>query len=298
MIIILLILLLLVVLILNAFFLYIQKRGSKALGTEAPRVDMDEGLVEQTDKFVNEPKQDWQIKSKFNGSKLYGWFTDNDDDKTVIMVHGFGVDHTSLDVHAQLFDRLGCNVLQIDNQAAGKSEGKYLGFGYIESLDLLNWINEVISKRPNDKIILFGASMGAATVMLTSGNNLPKNVKLIIEDSGYTSAYDILSYQCQKRYHIKGKWLIKGISLASRVRAGFSYAKTDCMKALEKNTLPILFMHGRNDFTVPFEMREKLLTCGQFPKMSYESQGVHIRSYYVDSKKYQSTVDKFLKMYL
>jgi len=214
------------------------------------------------------------------------------------MVHGFGVDHTSLNVHAQLFDKLGCNVLQIDNQAAGRSEGKYLGFGYLESLDLLKWIDKVISERPHDKIILFGASMGAATVMLTSGNDLPDNVKLIIEDSGYTSATDILSYQCQKRYHIKGKLLIAGISLASRIRAGFSYGKTNCMKALEKNSLPILFMHGEKDFTVPFQMREKLLTCGQFPKKAYKSHGVHIRSYYVDSKNYEVAVDKFFKMYL
>jgi len=298
MIIILLILLLLVVLILNAFFLYIQKRGSKALGSEAPKVQMDEGLEEKTTEFIKKPKQEWQIKSEYNKSQLYGWFTDNNDSVTVIMVHGFGVDHSSLDVHAQLFDSLGCNVLQIDNQAAGKSQGKYLGFGYIESLDLISWIKKVQTKRPNDKIILFGASMGAATVMLTSGNDLPKNVKLIIEDSGYTSAADILSYHCQKRYHIKGTWLIKGISMMSKLRAGFSYSKTDCRKALEKNKLPILFMHGKNDFTVPFTMRDELSTCGQFEKTSYESLGVHIRSYYVDSKKYRQAVEKFLKLYL
>ncbi|KRK77083.1 alpha beta fold family hydrolase [Companilactobacillus alimentarius DSM 20249] len=279
--------------------MYIQKRGSKALGGgEAPKVKMDDGLVDKTNQFLKKSKQIWHIKSKFNGSKLIGWFTDNKSETTVILVHGFGVDHNSLNVHAQLFDSLGYNVLQIDDQAAGKSEGKYLGFGYIESLDLLDWIQRVLSERPNDKIILYGASMGAATVMLVTQYHLPKNVKLIIEDSGYTSAYDILSYHCQKRYHIKGKYLIKGISLVSKLRAGFSYAKTDCTKALAKNKLPILFMHGHNDFTVPFTMREKLLTCGKFPRMSYESQGVHIRSYYMDSKKYQDTVEKFLKMYL
>jgi len=298
MIIILLILILLVVLILNAFFLYIQKRGSKALGAEAPKVKMDDGLVEKTEEFVKKDKQEWHLKSDYNGSQLYGWFTDNNDSVTVIMVHGFGVDHSSLDVHAQLFDSLGCNVLQIDNQAAGKSEGKYLGFGYIESLDLISWIKRVQTLRPNDKIILFGASMGAATVMLASGNDLPNNVKLIIEDSGYTSATDILNYHCQKRYHIKGTWLIKGISMMSKIRAGFSYGKTDCRKALEKNKLPMLFMHGENDFTVPFAMRDKLSTCGKFEKMSYKSHGVHIRSYYVDSKNYRGAVEKFLKLYL
>ena len=144
MIIILLILLLLVVLILNALFLYIQQRGSKALGSEAPKVKMDAGLEENTARFLAKNKDEWQIESHYNRSKLFGWFTDNDAQTTVILVHGFGVDHNSLNVHAQLFDKLGCNVLQIDDQAAGKSEGKYLGFGYIESQDLLDWINHEI----------------------------------------------------------------------------------------------------------------------------------------------------------
>ena len=293
-----LVLLLLVVLILNAFFLYIHQRGSKALGGEAPKVAMDEGLVENTEKFLQKKKIRMSIHSSFNGNQLVGWFTDNQSSTTVILVHGFGVDHTSLNVHAQLFDKLGLNVLQIDNQAAGQSEGKYQSFGAIESSDVVDWIKQILKFKPNNKIILFGASMGAATVMLTTKFDLPKNVKLIIEDSGYTSAADILSYHCQKRYHIKGRYLIKGISLVSKVRAGFSYKQADCVKALSQNTRPVLFIHGRNDFTVPFFMREKLLTCGKFPRMSYESQGVHIRSYYVDSKKYQETVEKFLKMYL
>ena len=298
MIIILLVLLLLAVLILNAFFLYVQKRGSKALGTEAPKVKLDAGLAEATEKFVQKNKQEWQIHSSQTNNRLFGWFTDNGTNVTVIMVHGFGVDHNSLNVHGQLFDKLGCNVLQIDNQAAGKSEGKYLGWGYLESLDVLDWINETLQRRPQDKIILFGASMGGATVMLTSQYELPKNVKLIIEDSGYTSASDILSYHCQKRYHIKGKLLISGISLVSKLRAGFWYRQTDCRKALNQNQLPLLFMHGKNDFTVPFEMQTELSTCGKFPREIYQGLGVHIRSYYIDSKKYQMAVENFLKKYL
>ncbi|WP_334330326.1 alpha/beta hydrolase [Companilactobacillus sp. HBUAS59699] len=292
------IVLLLVVLILNALFLYLQKRGSKALGGTAPQIKRDAGLDERTEKFLKLKKDVWTIKSKFNGNKLVGWFTDNNADVSVILVHGFAVDHSSLDIHAQLFHHLGYNVLQIDNQAAGQSGGKYMGYGYIESRDLLDWIDELLRHRPNDKIILFGASMGAATVMLTSGESLPDNVKAVIEDSGYTSAEDILSYHCQKRYKIKGLWLIKGASIISRIRAGFFYGQANCQKALAKNQLPVLFMHGKNDFTVPIEMERKLSTCGNFSRMVYDSLGVHIRSYYIDSNKYQATVENFLEHYL
>ncbi|WP_125764976.1 alpha/beta hydrolase [Companilactobacillus hulinensis] len=297
--IILIILLLLAVLISNALFLYLQKRGSKALNGAAPKIKRDAGLDERTAEFLNMNKVEWTIESKFNGNKLVGWFTPSNGSKvTVILVHGFAVDHNSLNIHAQLFNHLGYNVLQIDNQAAGKSEGKYMGYGYLESRDLLDWIDELNRRRPDEKIVLFGASMGAATVMLTSGESLPDNVKAVIEDSGYTSTEDILSYHCKDRFHIKGLWLIRGASIVSKIRAGFFYGQADCTKALKHCQLPVLFMHGKNDFTVPFEMEEKLSTCGNFPRMIYTSLGVHIRSYYIDSVKYQETVENSLKRYI
>ncbi|WP_125714396.1 alpha/beta hydrolase [Companilactobacillus kedongensis] len=291
-----LILLLLIMLVLNAFFLYIQKRGSSALGSNPPDIKRDPGLDDKTAEFIKVEKSEWKINSKFNQNELYAWFTEakKPTDTTVILVHGFAVDHSSLNIHAQLFYNLGYNILQIDNQAAGKSSGKYMGYGYIESLDLIDWIDELKSRRPHEEIILFGASMGAATVMLTSPKVSGK-VKAIIEDSGYTSTKDILSYHAQNMYHIKGRLLINGISLVSKIRAGFFYGQSDCMKALEHNKIPMLFMHGQNDFTVPFSMEEKLYTCGQFYKGKYISQGVHIRSYYIDSVNYQKAVEKFLR---
>ncbi|MFC6323246.1 alpha/beta hydrolase [Companilactobacillus baiquanensis] len=296
MIFIIIIVLILVALGLNKFFLYIQKRGSSALGSNPPNIKRDPGLDKKTAEFLRIEKKEWKIKSKFNQNELYAWFTEakQPTNTTVILVHGFAVDHNSLNIHAQLFYNLGYNVLQIDNQAAGKSSGKYMGYGYIESLDLIDWIDELKNRRPNEEIILFGASMGAATVMLVSPK-VDGKVKAIIEDSGYTSTKDILSYHAQNMYHIKGRWLINGISLFSKIRAGFFYGQADCMKALKKNKIPILFMHGQNDFTVPFEMEEKLYTCGKFFKEKYVSQGVHIRSYYIDSINYQKAVEKFLQ---
>ena len=47
------------------------------------------------------------------------------------------------------------------------------------------------SKRPKAKIVLHGVSMGAATTMMTTGEDLPENVVLAIEDCGFTSVYDI-----------------------------------------------------------------------------------------------------------
>lgn len=297
--IIIIIVLLLIVLILNALFLYLQKRNSNALGSDAPAVTRDPGLDEATTAYLKQPREEWTITS--NSNKLYGWFvkSKSPSDVTVIVVHGFAVDHKSLDIHAQLFNTLGYNVLQIDNQAAGKSEGKYQGFGYLESIDLEAWINELLKKRPNDEIVLFGASMGAATVMMTAGKKLPDNVKAVIEDSGYTSMEDVVNFHFKQRYKFSGRLVLKMISLVAKVRSGFFYGQADCTKALQNCHLPILFMHGQADEAVPYYMRDELTKYGDFPKETYaKDSGVHIRSYYVDSKNYQAKVADFLKKYL
>ncbi|AKP67628.1 alpha/beta hydrolase [Companilactobacillus ginsenosidimutans] len=298
-IVILVVVLLLIVLILNALFLYLQKRNSNAMGSDAPHVTRDPGIDEATAAYLKLPREEWTITS--NSNKLYGWFvpTVKPSNTTVLIVHGFAVDHSSLDIHAQLFNKLGYNVLQIDNQAAGKSEGKYQGFGYLESIDTKAWIDELLKKRPDEKVVIFGASMGAATVMMTAGTKLPDNVKAVIEDSGYTSMEEVVNYHFKDRYHISGRWLLRMISIVSKVRAGFFYGQADCTKALQNCHLPILFMHGKQDTAVPYFMRDELLEFGDFPKETYSlDKGVHIRSYYVDSVNYQATVDKFLKKYL
>ncbi|MFD1470857.1 alpha/beta hydrolase [Companilactobacillus mishanensis] len=293
------IVLLIIVLILNGLFLYLEKRGNNALGGDAPHVDRDPGLDEATAKYLELPKSQWTITS--NRNKLNGWFVKakNQSDTTVILVHGFAVDHDSLNIHAQMFHNLGYNVLQIDNQAAGASEGKYMGFGYLESIDLKAWTEEIVRRMPDEKIVLFGASMGAATVMLTSGMTLPKNVKAVIEESGYTSTEDILSFHLKDRYKISGRLLLKGISVVSKIRAGYYFGQADCRKALANNHLPMLFMHGKQDYAVPYFMRDELMAVGDFPKVGYSSdKGVHIRSYYTDSARYQATVSDFLNKYL
>lgn len=297
--IIIIVVLLAIVLILNALFLYLQKRNSNALGSDAPFVPRDEGLDEATEKYLQLPRDEWTIIS--NRNKLYGWFVKagKPSNTTVLIIHGFAVDHASLDIHAQLFNQMGYNVLQVDNQAAGKSEGKYQGFGYLESIDTIAWINELLKKRPDEKIILFGASMGAATVMMTAGNDLPKNVKGVIEDSGYTSMLDVVNYHFKNRYKVSGRFLLRLISIVSKVRAGFFYGQADCTKALKECHLPILFMHGKLDTAVPYFMRDELASVGDFPKTMYScDNGQHIRSYYVDSANYRQTVENFLQKYL
>ena len=59
-------------------------------------------------------------------------------------------------------------------------------------------IQQILKKDPNAEIALFGVSMGGATVMMTSGEDLPSNVKVIIEDCGYSTVMDEFTYQLKR----------------------------------------------------------------------------------------------------
>ncbi|MCW0998235.1 alpha/beta hydrolase, partial [Streptococcus anginosus] len=73
------------------------------------------------------------------------------------------------------FAEEGYNVLVPDLRAHGKSSGNKIGMGWLDRLDLLSWISEVLAIDMEAEIILVGGSMGAATVMMASGEKLPTN---------------------------------------------------------------------------------------------------------------------------
>jgi fermentation-respiration switch protein FrsA (DUF1100 family) len=83
------------------------------------------------------------------------------------------------------------------------SEGDYIGFGWPDRKDYLLWIQKVLDRVGNNaQIALHGVSMGGATVMMVSGESLPQQVKVIVEDSGYTSVYEELSYQMNRIFNL------------------------------------------------------------------------------------------------
>ncbi len=126
-----------------------------------------------------------------DGLNLHNYvLTQPDSNKWVITVHGYGSEGIKMSSYSQNFYNMGYNVIMPDLRGHGNSEGDYIGMGWDERLDIIDIINHIVELDPDSEIVLFGVSMGAATVMNTSGEILPSNVKAIIEDCGYTSTWD------------------------------------------------------------------------------------------------------------
>ena len=220
--------------------------------------------------------------------------------KTAIIAHGYMSDSLAMGEYAELFFNMGYDVLLPDNRAHGESEGKYIGFGWLDRLDYVKWINEVIeTKGETEEIILFGVSMGASTVMMTSGETLPEQVKLVIADCGYDTVQNELSYQLKEMFNLPSFPLIPLTSVYSKIRAGYSFSEASAVNQLQKNELPLLLIHGDKDGFVPTEFVYPLYEATKGPKELVLFEGAdHALSYKVDPEKYEKTITEFIKTYL
>ncbi|MBO0462828.1 alpha/beta hydrolase [Enterococcus sp. DIV1298c] len=251
--------------------------------------------------FANpENRKEWHQTSA-DGLELSAiYLPASDSHKTAIVAHGYMGDAETMANYAKMFHDLGYNVLVPDARGHGKSEGDYIGFGWHERKDYVKWIDQVIETNgQSEEIVLYGISMGAATVMMTSGETLPANVKAIIEDCGYSSVNEELSYQLNELFGLPPFPLIQVTSLMTKIRAGYFFGEADSIKQLEKNKLPMLFIHGDADTFVPYEMLDKVYQATNGPKEKYVVPGAeHAKAYSVDPEKYQQTVSSFLEKYV
>lgn len=170
--------------------------------------------------------EEWVLTSS-DGLRLVGAYlpAPKGTDKTAVLVHGYTSQGKDMGSFARFYyEKLGFNVLLPDNRGHGQSGGNYIGFGWPDRLDYLLWLEEIL-KRVGDQaqIVLHGISMGGATVLMVSGENLPKHVKAIVADCGYTSVKDQLAYQLKRMYKLPSFPILSATSLLTKLRAGYSF---------------------------------------------------------------------------
>ena len=151
-------------------------------------------------------------------------------DKWVIVLHGYHSNPDSVISIGMHFSEEGYNVLIPSMRASNESEGKYIGMGWLDKDDLKCWINLIIEQNNNAEIILHGSSMGAATVLMASGDALPNNVKAIIEDSGYTSVWDIFASEAKARFNLPTFPILNMFELVANVRAKYDIKEASAVE--------------------------------------------------------------------
>lgn len=186
-------------------------------------------------------------------------------------------------------------MLTPDMRAHGESEGKYIGMGWLDRKDVLQWIDFIIARDPQAEIILHGVSMGGATVMMVSGEELPENVKGIVEDCGYTSVWDIFADELAYLFHLPTFPMLDAANLMSKIRAGYDFREASAVKQVAKSTVPMVFIHGSEDNFVHTDMVYEVYEACQTPKELLVVEGAgHGQAYQMDPELYFTTVFDFL----
>lgn len=202
---------------------------------------------------------------------------------------------------AQYYIAKGFNVFFPDHVASGESEGTYAGFGAFECPDCLKWLDYLRENFGNDiRFILHGVSMGAATVMLMSGNEkLPENVKMIVSDCGYTSAEEEFTYKLREM-GVPPERLINAVNKINIKRVGYDIKSVRPIDAVAKAKVPMLFVHGSVDAFVPTYMAHLLYeACSSQDKdLLIIDNANHAHSWTTDKEKYEEKLDLFIEKFI
>jgi uncharacterized protein len=252
--------------------------------------------------YRNQNFEKWELKS-FDGLELQGYFLEakKPTNKTVLLVHGYLGDGQDMGLYGQYYyEHLGYNIFTVDLRGHGESEGDYIGFGWHDRLDIVDWVDMLVEKQgSNSEIVLHGVSMGAATVLMVSGEELPNNVKAIVADSPYTNVYDLFEYQLDRMYHLPAFPVLPSTSLITNMQAEYSLTEASALDQVKKTDIPILFVHGNDDTFVPKAMSEELYenTKSEADIITFYGAN-HGESFVIHRDKYVAKLKVFLEKYL
>ncbi len=232
------------------------------------------------------------------GMKLRGhYFPCEDAKRTLIEFHGW---HGSWDVDfsgsSPYMHQAGCNLLLVEQRGQGKSEGSYMTFGVKERSDLQEWVAWYQENIDSDiPIYLAGLSMGATTVLMAAADNFGPQVKGIIADCGFTSPYDIIKKVAKQWFHIPEHPLLDTFNLYCKRRMDVDLKGFSAIDSLEQTKLPVLFVHGKRDNFVPYQMTLAAYdACASDKDILLVDDATHGMSFVYDQDGY---IEKILKLF-
>lgn len=280
----------------------------------------DDGTTptENTGFYTNTKQLHQTVLNKQDGKMMdvYAYYVDQGSDKTVMIHGGFRGNWNNGIVTEEYNDfyKAGYNLLFVDSRATGNSGGDYVTYGQYESDDVLYWINQEVRERPSQKILLYGGSMGAATMMSVLAKDIPVNVKGIIENCGFASIDEQLRFTYSQTVvpalppAIKNQLDIIGDQEHEDLFMGLfkqyyfdQEMHLDPTAALPtigmSGSLPKLIIHGTADDVVPVSNAQKLyeLAGGYKDLLLVEGAG-HGKAQEVDHAAYTKHVTDFLKV--
>lgn len=196
--------------------------------------------------------------TSFDSLKLDGLYFKSKNDsihKTVIILHGI---RSSKEYNYPSVEHLiskGVSVLLIDHRAHGKSEGDYCTFGVKEKYDVQSWINIINNKYPNDKIGVWGQSLGGAIGLQAMG--IDKRIEFAVIECTFSELKTVGPDYINRMFGVNWKWLNEYIDWRAGTIGDFKTELANPLTYCQKITQPILLAHGNKDENINIKYGRK-----------------------------------------
>ena len=194
----------------------------------------------------------------------------------------------------------GYNILMPDLRAHGESEGSFYGMGWLDRLDVINWVDVILDDHPSANVVIHGIDLGADTALMLSGEPLKDSIKAIVAEGAYTSAWDVVKTEYKARHD---KWpvfpILHMVNPVAKVWGGYSLKEADAVKQVKNAKIPILLIRGQNDTYVTEAMTEDLnkAIASEHEVLTIAS-GTHEDCRFAEPDTYYSKVLEFVEKHI
>lgn len=220
-------------------------------------------------------------------------------EKWAIVAHGYCGDPRAEAPFAKHFYEKGYNILFPHMRAHENDEHRYCSMGYFDKDILCAWINYIVTNDQDSQIIMHGVSMGASTVMMVTGEQLPKNVKCAVADCGFSTLRGMIEFEMKTLMHLPTFPLLNAMNTVSKLRGKLDINKCSAVDAVKKSNTPTLFIHGTADDMVPYSMLDEVFNACTAEKDRLDVPGaVHTAAVAVDRDAYFAKLDEFTEKYV
>lgn len=163
----------------------------------------------------------------------------------------------------------GYEVFALDYRGFGKSSGEPDEKGLYKDLDsFISYLNTQY-KFPDDKIVLWGHSLGSAIVIDEASR---RNFEGVIIEGAFTSVKDMKDYRIEHKRNGNFIHLFVRDYIFNHMPITQKFSSKDKIAKIKS---PMLIIHAKNDEMIPFEMGQKLAKLKPDAQTYFSKVGKH-----------------------
>jgi uncharacterized protein len=228
-----------------------------------------------------------------NNLKLEAWRLETNNSKgTVLLFHGLNCNKERMLSEAYAFNKMGYNTFLLDFRAHGNSEGSACTLG-LDEADDVKLAYDYIKNKGEQNIILFGASMGAASIShcVEKYNIEPNKIILEMPFASYSQLiekwFNTSKYPTEPTATLFTFW-----ASAFNGKWFFDMKPSNYVKSIK---CPVLLQWGANDKLVPETATTKIYNNITAPKeLKIYKNSSHESFCTSEPIEWNTTVEKFI----